>query len=515
MPLRVKILKSRYYDSVKLLNVSKETSKLEGVEAAFLVMATDANKNLLASLNLMTNEVSYAGDDDLVIVVKATNEKIAESAINFAERMLLTREGEEIKFESLEEALSQIKDANLAMISIPGKYVFETAKKALENNLNLFIFSDNVPLKEEIELKKIASSRGLLCMGPGCGTSILYGKVLGFGNVVNNGDIGIVGASGTGIQEVSVLIDRYGGGITSAIGTGSNDMTRDVGGLTTNMALKLLGEDDATKSIVLVAKLPDVSVAREVLKIAASYKKPVVACFLGLEKETFHGMKTNVVVVDTLEDAAKQALKSVGITPPKDTLSPIMDQLVIKMKRLSDEINYIRGVFSGGSLCYESQLIISKHLGRVYSNSPIKAEWKLADSMKSKEHTCVDMGAEEFTEGRAHPMIDPTLMKERIIEECKDPHVGVILFDTILGYGCHRDPASELCEAIAKGKSIADREIIFITSVCGTKKDPQNYKYQLELLKEQDVIVADSNAEATKFAIYAISRGNVKVGERL
>ncbi|MCQ5362343.1 MAG: acyl-CoA synthetase FdrA [Candidatus Methanomethylicia archaeon] len=512
MVLKVKIFKSRYYDSVKLLNVSKETSKLEGIEAAFLVMATDANKNLLKSLNLMTDEVSKAGNDDLVIAVKSTDETLADKAMNFAERMLLAGEEENVKFESLEEALFKIQDANIVMISTPGRYVFDIAKKALEHNLNVFIFSDNVPLGDEIELKKFASSRGLLCMGPGCGTSIFYGKVLGFGNVIKEGNIGIVGASGTGIQEISVLIDRHGGGITSAIGTGSNDLTKDVGGLTTKLALKLLGEDDTTKVIVVVAKLPDVFVAQEVLRTASSYGKPVVACFLGLKKETFIETGDNVIVVDTLEDAANYALKSVGMPPPKGLPLPALEEVNTKMKKLRDQQIYIRGIFSGGSLCYESQLIISKYLGKVFSNSPIRADWKLEDPMKSKEHTCVDMGAEEFTEGRAHPMIDPTLVKERIIEECKDPNVGVILFDTILGYGCHRDPASELCEAIRAGKVHAGGEVIFVTSVCGTEKDPQGYKYQIDLLKEQGVIVANSNAMATMLAVHVISRGKVGVG---
>lgn len=510
MILKAKILKSRYYDSVKLLNVSKETSKLNGVEAAFLVMATEANKNLLTSLNLMTEAISSAGDDDLVIVVRATSDGLAESAIAFAERMLTAREEEkDVGFESFEEALSSTKEANLVMISIPGKYVFEIAKKALEINLNVFIFSDNVPMNDEVELKKIASSHGLLCMGPGCGTSIFYGKVLGFGNVVRDGNIGIVGASGTGIQEISVLIDRYGGGITSAIGTGSNDMSKEVGGLTTKTAIKLLGEDDATKVIVLVAKLPDISVANEVLKIASSYKKPLVACFLGLEKEKITVKGDNVAVVETLEEGARQALQYLAISVPKSEDLSTMEILNETLKKLRSGQKYIRGIFSGGSLCYEAQLIISEHLGRVFSNAPIKEEWKLENSMKSNEHACVDMGAEEFTQGRAHPMIDPTLMKERIIEECKDPSVGVILFDTILGYGCHRDPASELCEAIKTGKMYAEeekRDIVFITSVCGTEKDPQNYNYQLELLKKQGVIVASSNAEATRFAVYAIKK---------
>lgn len=513
MPLKAKILKSRYFDSVKLLNVSKETSKLEGVEGAFLVMATEANKNLLKSLNLITDEVSRATDDDLVIVVKADDEEVAEKAINFSEKMLLEAEEEEKEFESFEEALSQTKDANMVMISTPGKYVFEIAKKALEQNLNIFIFSDNVPLNHEIELKKIAMSRGLLCMGPGCGTSIFYGKVLGFGNVLNEGNIGVVGASGTGIQEITVLIDRYGGGITSAIGTGSNDLKKEVGGLTSKLALKLLGEDDATKAIVLVGKLPDVLVARDVLSTASSFGKPVVACFLGVERDVIGVTGNNVTVVETLDDAAKNALKSVGVYPREGTISPVREGLDAKVKRLRDEQLYIRGIFSGGSLCYESQLIISKYLGRVFSNSPIRDDWKLEDSLKSKEHTCIDMGAEEFTEGRAHPMIDPTLMKERIAEECKDQKVGVILFDTILGYGCHKDPAHELCEAVNLGKNLAKGEIIFITSVCGTNKDPQNYDYQVKLLKEQGVIVAESNAKATMLAVYAISRGRIKIGD--
>src|SRR5580704_9603583 len=95
------------------------------------------------------------------------------------------------------------------------------------------IFSDNVPIAEEASLKHEARERGLMVMGPDCGTAIIGGVPLAFANAVPRGDIGIIGASGTGIQEVSTLIARAGRGVRHAIGTGGRDMHAEVGGLTT------------------------------------------------------------------------------------------------------------------------------------------------------------------------------------------------------------------------------------------------------------------------------------------
>src|SRR5690606_14776291 len=125
----------------------------------------------------------------------------------------------------------------------PGVYAAFEAFRALENNLNVMMFSDNVTVEDEIKLKDLAVKKDLLMMGPDCGTAIINGVGLCFANKIKRGPIGLVAASGTGLQEVTVLIDQFGGGISQAIGVGGRDLSKDVMGRMTLHAINALNAD--------------------------------------------------------------------------------------------------------------------------------------------------------------------------------------------------------------------------------------------------------------------------------
>jgi len=397
---------------------------------------------------------------------------------------------------SLSSTFGQFPDANLVHISIPGKYVKWEAEKALERGLNLFIFSDNVPVEDELELKKIARKKSLLVMGPDCGTAIINGVALGFANVVRRGKIGIVAAAGTGLQEVSCLIHKAGCGISQGIGTGGRDLSKEIGGITMLQGIKALENDPDTRIIVLISKPPAKEVANKIIGEVKKGKKPFVINFLGakLERET-----KRIHFASTLEEAAYKAIalsKREGYKP-EVFKKRIISLAKRKSSRLKNKQKYIRGIFSGGTLCDEAMLILKDLIGDIYSNIPLKPSLKLKNSNLSQRNSLVDLGDDEFTKGRPHPMIDFSLRNERIIQEARDPRTAVILLDIVLGYGAHPDPANALAPAIKKAR---ERNISVVASLCGTEDDPQDYEKQKRELEKMGVIVMPSNAQAARFA---------------
>src|SRR2546428_8872651 len=303
---KIIIEKGNYRDSVTLMKISNEVSKLKGVSQAAVLMATPLNKRFLTDAGFKAGEVEKAGPDDLIIAMEAASEEVLESMVSRVEKMLSSRESmkaEEIRPRTLASAVKVMPDANLALISIPGRFAKREAMNALESGLDVFLFSSNVPREDEVELKEAAKARSLLVMGPDCGTSIINGVVLGFGNVVRAGSVGIVSASGTGIQEVSTLLDGEGLGISHAIGTGGNDLSEKVGGMTTMEGIRLLEEDEGTKVIVLISKPPGPKTSAKVLNAASRSSKPVIVNFLG-EGDVGANKKMRAV---TLEDAARMA----------------------------------------------------------------------------------------------------------------------------------------------------------------------------------------------------------------
>jgi len=403
------------------------------------------------------------------------------------------------------EALGALPEANLALISVPGQYAAQEARWALEHNLHVLIFSDNVPLEDERALKELAQRQGLLVMGAECGAAIVNGTVLAFGNAVRRGPVGIVAGSGTGLMQVSVLVDNAGLGISQAIGTGGRDLLDDIGGLTMLQGIDLLEADEDTRVIVLVAKAPAPQTMQRVIERIRQCHKPVVVNFLGGQPETF--AQAGAIPTTTLEEAAcwavdlarGQPLRGVGFSLPDDEIAALLAQ---ETARLAPQQKYLRGLFCGGHFAKEALLLVQEAVGEVYTNLGGKA-LPLPDPRLSVRHSIVDMGAEEFTLGRPHPMIIPRPIRQRILQEGRDAEVAVLLLDVVLGYGAHRDPASILAPAIAQAREQAAAEgryLAVVASVCGTEQDIQNARVQEQKLRDVGVIVLPSNAQAARLA---------------
>ena len=516
MAIAQRLIKNLYRDSVSLMQFSNKLRVLDGIRQASAVMATENNIALLVEAGLLLLTMP-ASPNDLLIVVDGKDCASVEVALDQGEEMLRARSTESRESgnqssppRSIEMGLASMPSANFALISTPGEYAAAEARKALQLGLHVMMFSDNVCIEEEIQLKRYAREHNLLVMGPDCGTAIINGVSLGFANVVRRGNIGVVAASGTGLQQVTCLIDRFGGGITQALGTGGHDLKSEVGGITMLQGIEALATDSKSKVILLVSKPPSPDVMKKVLEKAEQSGKPVVAIFIGADPVSVtHG---NILGVKTLEDAAVAAVKlSKGQKVAKfsNTL-PTKYAALAKpsAKKLGKTQKYVRALFSGGTFCYENLLLMSEELGGVYSNIPLKKEYKLKDVWRSQEHTAIDLGDDLFTQGRPHPMIDFRLRNERIIQEAKDPSTGVILLDVVLGHGSNMDPAGELVPAILQAQKIAakaKRNVVFVGFVCGTDTDPQNLARQEDMLRESGVVLTESNAQAARLAAAIVS----------
>lgn len=465
-----------YYDSAVLMQLQRALLGLPGVSDAGVVMATPANCELLAQSGLLTGAANASGPNDLLIVVKAGSEAAANEALAQVDALLARRRSaveQEFRPRSLETAVKQLPEAGWVLVSVPGRYAAGVAREALDLDRHVFLYSDNVPLADEIELKKIARAKGLLLMGPDCGTAIINGVGLGFANRVRRGNIGLVGASGTGLQTVTARIHELGAGVSHAIGTGSRDLKAEVGAITAHQALDLLARDPETKVIVLVSKPPTPSVVTKLVAAANDAGKPVVVYFIGYPPPA--KQLGELYFATGLNDAAELAVEIAGLEI-RGFSNPRTSNL------------YLRGLFSGGTLAYESMLVLQAFLYPLYSNSPISNSQILPDPLKSQAHTIVDLGDEFFMVGRLHPMIDNDLRLRRLKQEAADPEVGLILLDVVLGEGAHPDPASELAPVIAEIR--ANRpELDVVVMLIGTEADPQNVEAQMQRLLTADAIV--------------------------
>jgi FdrA protein len=518
LPVKQLIKHSEYHDSVSLMLVARELSQLEGVQDAAVVMATEANKSILEGAGLLTDEANAATPNDLVIAVKTGSDAAAESALQKADGLLKKKaaagEGGEFKPKTIRGALSMHPTSNVAVISVAGRYAADEAWEALLRGLHVLLFSDNVSLEDEIVLKEYARDHGLLLMGPGAGTSIINNVALGFANVIPAGPVGIVSAAGTGLQEVSTLLARQGVGITQGLGTGGRDLKKEVGGIMMLEALKALQDDPATKVLALVSKPPAEAVVQKILKQVAASSKPTAICFLGGDVGALANLP-NVIPAHTLQECALLAAQVVkpelGNIPAylEAENARLAKQAGELKQKLQPEQRYLRGLFSGGTLCYEAQVIWRDLLkAPVHSNAPLPGGSSLADSTKSHEHTTVDLGEEEFTVGRPHPMIDNDLRIRRLLQEARDPQVAVILLDVVIGYGAHPDPASKLGKAVEEAKTLAQREgreLLVVASVTGTEGDPQSLSRTIATLSQKGVIVCDSNSAAARLTSMLVS----------
>ena len=509
------VKKNHYQDSLKLMQLSRKLSALPGIRKAAAIMATEANLKMLREAGLIAGYPDGANANDLIVTVDAESESKARGAIDMLDSLITpagaSAGGAAEAVKGLDSALNIFPGANIALISVPGEYAKLECAKAIEKGLHTFLFSDNVTIEEEIELKKRASGRGLLVMGPGCGTAIINGTGLGFANVIERGPIGVVAAAGTGMQEVTSLLSNWGSGITHAIGVGGRDLSGEVGGITTLDALRILGGDNNTKVLLVVSKPPSKKVAEKILAAIGETGKPAVVCFLGHEMRPSDDK--NIKLVSTLEEAAFSALGLVNGSGKKYIPAPGKDwkrQAGKYVRARKRGQRYLRGIFSGGTLCYEAQHILAQTLGDIYSNAPLDKKNRLKDSNVSIGNTCVDLGEEEFTVGRPHPMIDAALRSERIVSEAGKPDVAVILFDVVLGYVASPDPAGDLLPAIKAAKASArkkGRSIAFVAHVCGTDSDPQGLKDQEAKLKKEGVMVFRTNALAARAAGFIAAGG--------
>ena len=513
------ILANRYVDSLRLMRLSSKATVLDGVDKVSVVMGTDLNRQILKETGLATAELERVKPDDLVVAVSLKGERYLDTVLDFVNAELegasTTKSAGHPIPKTLGSALSMLPGANLALISVPGNYAKREAKRALEDGLHVLLFTDNVSIEEELELKTLARSKGLLVMGPGCGTCIINNVPLAFANVVRSGPVGIVAASGTGIQEVSCLISNAGSGVSHAIGTGGRDLADAIGGITMMQGIELMESDPGTEVIVLISKPPGEKTVRKLTDVIAACKKSVVVNFIGIQSpSSVEGARWLSSV--TLEDTARAAIalvekKDIRHTSFTKSRDEILAVAEAEWERFTEGQYYVRGLYSGGTVCSEATLILADLVSPVSSNAPPRPELKMQDTKTSEGHVCLDMGEEEFTVGRAHPMIDPFLRQNRIIKEAEDPTTAVILLDIVLGYGSHADPGGSLVPSIQSAKRIcADRGryLAVVASIIGTPDDPQDYEDQRSKLVREGVIVMPSNAQAARLAALIASRGN-------
>jgi succinyl-CoA synthetase alpha subunit len=511
-----------YKDSVALMRVAQRLLAMPGVVNATLQMGNPANKEILQEAGLLTDAVKDAGPSDIMVVVQARTQSAGDTAMAELKAQLAGQEakggaadgtaGQVMLPRTVGMGLAHFAAANIAQISVPGAYAAAEALKAVKAGLNVFMFSDNVPLAQEVAIKQEAQQRGLLVMGPDCGTAIIGGVPLGFANNVRRGSIGVVAASGTGLQEVTTQIHRLGRqhnvGISHAIGTGGRDVAAQVGGITLLQGIELLANDAATKVITIVCKPPAPEVAAKVMAALAAAGKPAVVLFLG---SNVKAPARNIHVVHTLVDCAAQAVR-LAATPSSTNRSTqnAIKNIAVRAYPISskpvfnNQQRYLRALFSGGTYAYEAQIIWAKTGLAVWSNVPVDKAMALANPKKiSFGHTALDLGDDEFTVGRPHPMIDQAARIERLLKEAADPTVRVILLDVVIGWGAHADPAGELAAAIVQAKKLAlkgKRQLAVIGFVCGTELDPQVLATQEAKLQAAGVVLAGNSANAAWLA---------------
>ena len=501
------VKENSYHDSVTLMSLSSKVLSMDGILEAVVAMGTDMNKELLRNVGLATDESEAAGNNDLIIAVAADDRDSYDEAIRRVEELLSSNRGDRTKgvekeYRTIKEAIDDV-DANIAVISVPGMYAAREARIALENDLHVMLFSDNVGIEDERKLKELGREKGLLVMGPDCGTASINNIGLCFANEVRQGNIGIIGASGTGMQEIMVQIHRHGGGISQAIGTGGRDLHKEIGGIMMIEGLKALSKDDDTEVIVLVSKPPAKEVEEKILREVENTDKPVVICFLDGNQE--NDSDKDVAFVHTLYDAARMAIELSGIEGNMhEVVGDVFAKVMESKKRFKGSQTYFRGLYGGGTLCTEALSITRGSFDGIRSNVAERNEEVLEDIHDYTGNILLDLGEDEFTAGRPHPMIDPTLRNARIVEEAKDQEVGVILLDFVLGYGAHEDPVGITLKSIDEARDIAKaegREIVFVAYICGTDMDVQDYRKQRQILEKNEVIVADSNVEAVNMVI--------------
>ncbi len=486
--------KGSFQDSVSLMIISRKLSDHPDVDEISVMMGTPANKDLLTATGFWDDLFNDATPNDICIGIKAETTdpaikdviaaELEEELKNLAKNQ--SGGGKRLpKARRLETALKKLPDANIMLISVAGEYATGLTDAALDRDLNVMIFSDNVSLEDEIRLKKKAADKGLIVMGPDCGTTMVAGSPLAFANVIPEGNIGVVGASGTGIQELCSQIALAGQGITNALGLGGRDLSTEVGGISAMTALDMLANDEKTKVIAFVSKPPAEEVRVKILDRMKKINKPVVALFLGSKIDNPHD--GNVYLTNTLDQAARIAAQLSEIEKNYEVMPKVPNSKIL-------------GLYTGGTLASETALLLADAL-KVETD---KAHDK-GMMLNANGHQVIDLGDDFYTVGRPHPMIDPSSRQEQIMSLVNRPEVGVVLADVVIGYGSQKEPAESLAVAVKKLREKRKEPINVIATVTGTVQDPQNRDKQIEVLKEAGIVVVNNLPEAASLAISLIT----------
>ena len=513
----VEVHADTYLDSLVLMSATVSMDSLDGVEWAGAVMASTKGLEDLAAAGFTGGELEGLGANDLVLAVRATDDELVSTGLAAGRKAAFEERAEpagasEAPPRSLAEAAARLDGANVAIVSVPGEYAALEAHHALSAGLHVLLFSDGVPVEEEVELKDRAAELGLLVMGPGAGTAVLGGAGLGFANSLEapaadatGGAVGVVAAAGTGAQEVSALLARWGVPVSQVVGVGGRDLSEAVGGRMAGLAVRALAADPGTRVVLLVSKPPAAAAARAVLDECGD--TPGVAVFLGLAEA---GAPEGVQLVATLEAGARAAAVLVGVQPPS-LHGEGREQVAAVGRRLGAERVRVQGLFSGGTLCYEAQVILEGHLGPVYSNEPLRK----GNTVPAPEgaHVLLDLGAEEYTRGVPHPMIDLSTRIELLRQQKDDPTLAVVLLDVVLGHGSHDDPAGQLAPVCAE--LMADGGPQVVAYVLGTEQDPQVHSRQSTALLDAGCLVAETNARAAHAAAAVALRRPELIGSGL
>jgi FdrA protein len=470
-----------YADSVTLMQVSADVRQADGVQAALIAMATDLNLDLLVAMGF--RPPAGAEPNRLLVAVRATDDTALSSALAAVNTALSARPARGRASTAAAQrprttaAAVRASGPGLALISVPGQYAFGEAMDALDAGCHVMIFSDNMPVEQEIVLKDIAAQRDLIVMGPDCGTAIVGGIGLGFSHALAAGPVGLVAASGTGAQQVLCLLDHAGAGVSAALGVGGRDLSAAVGGRSARAALAALDADPDTELIIVVSKPPAADVAAQLRVLADGLRTPVQFALVAPGEPD-------------LTAGAETALRALGLAVPAWPRWP--------GPGTPPRPGVLRGLFAGGTLCDEAMVIASERLGAIRSNVPLRPEWRLAPRTATTGHAMIDFGDDELTAGRAHPMIDQSLRLERLAADAADPAVTVILLDVVLGHAAHPDPAAELGPAIAAAR--ASGGVAVVASLIGAASDPQGLARQAATLQAAGAHVFASNAAAARFA---------------
>ena len=482
MSKTLQVRRGSYVDSVTLMQVSRKVASAPGVTSALVAMATELNLDLARSMGFALPD--RTSPNEMLVAVDAADEDALAGALTVVDTAL--REAATpvaTSFGSAPQPLTvgaaaRRGGAGVALISTPGEYAFADAVDAVDAGLHCMVFSDNVPLEQEVALKRYAEDAGVLVMGPDAGTAVVGGVGLGFADVVRPGPVGIVAASGTGAQHLMTLLDGSGIGISHCLGVGGRDLSAAVGGISTLRALDLLADDEATELVVVVSKPGDAEVATRIEARAGALGKPVMFALLGPGRPD-------------LTEAARQVVEAAGGSwqPPRSFPGSV---------QAGRPGGALRGLFAGGTLCHEAMLLAADELGPIASNVPLTDGQAVDARLGSDGHTMIDFGDDRLTQGRPHPMIDGSIRVERLLAEIGDPTTGVVLLDVVLGLGAADDPAGELAPAVT---AATDAGVPVVASVVGTKDDPQDLERQITTLRDAGAWVCTSNADATRIAL--------------